>query len=54
MIVENGGQSGGTFGMFHELAARNRSFEMLSVFRPWQPAMTGGEAPERLEGQRVR
>jgi putative ABC transport system permease protein len=53
MILENGGQSGGTFGIFHELAARSRLFETLSVFRRWQPAMTGREEPERLEGQRV-
>ncbi|HLK18941.1 MAG TPA: ABC transporter permease [Bryobacteraceae bacterium] len=42
-----------TFGTFRELSARNRSFEALATFRAWQPAMTGSDVPERLDGQRV-
>ncbi|MFQ5744405.1 MAG: ADOP family duplicated permease [Acidobacteriota bacterium] len=42
-----------TFGTYLELSERTRSFEALSVFKPWQPTLTGGEEPERLEGQRV-
>jgi len=42
-----------TYGTYHELAERNRSFESLSAFEPWQPALTGAEKPERLDGQTV-
>lgn len=42
-----------TFGSFHGLIERNRSFEGMAVMKPWQPAMTGATEPERLEGQRV-
>lgn len=40
-----------TFGTYRELLARNRSFESLACFDPWQPVSTGGDKPERLEGQ---
>jgi putative ABC transport system permease protein len=53
MILENRGRSGGTFGMYRELAERNRSFEAIAVLKPWQPTMTGAGQPERFEGQRV-
>jgi putative ABC transport system permease protein len=45
-----------SFGTFHGLAERSRSFDALAVMKPWQPAMTAGKSskePERLEGQRV-
>lgn len=41
------------FGTYRELAERSRSFESMAVFEPWQPAMTGGTQPERLNGQSV-
>jgi putative ABC transport system permease protein len=43
----------GTFGMYSGLAARTRAFESMAVFKSWQPALTGADQPERLEGQRV-
>lgn len=55
-IVEHtadGGRNPGTFGMYHALSARVRSFEHLAVFAPWSPALTGDARPERLVGQRV-
>jgi putative ABC transport system permease protein len=42
-----------TFGSFHGVAERNRSFQALAVMKPWQPSMSGGVQPERFEGQRV-
>jgi putative ABC transport system permease protein len=42
-----------TFGTYHELSQRSRSFEATAVIKPWQPTMTGSAEPERLEGQRV-
>jgi putative ABC transport system permease protein len=48
-----GTQNAGTFGMYHELAARVRSFSAIAVFKSWQPTITGATEPERLEGQRV-
>ena len=41
------------FGTYRELAERNRSLDALAIFEPWQPAMTGGTQPERIEGQSV-
>jgi predicted permease len=53
----NGARVDGTYGSYHELAARSRSFETLAVFKAWQPTVTGTAAnaaePERLEGQEV-
>lgn len=40
-----------TFGTYRELVTRSRSFDQLATFEPWQPVLTGGDAPERLEGQ---
>ncbi len=40
-----------TFGTYRELSARNRSFQTLATFAPWQPVLTGEDTPERLEGQ---
>ena len=42
-----------TFGTYREIVQRSRSFESLTVMRPWQPTLTGQAEPERLEGQRV-
>lgn len=42
-----------TYGSFRELEERTRSFEALAVTRRWEPTLTGGVEPERLDGQRV-
>ena len=42
-----------TFGTFRGLTDRSHSFDSTAVMMPWQPAMTGGDQPERFEGQRV-
>ncbi len=55
-IVEQGSDgspSSGTFGMYRGLVERARSFDAMAVLKSWQPAMTGQDQPERLEGQRV-
>src|SRR5215831_16258421 len=41
------------FHTYREVADRNRSFESLAVMKAWQPAVTGGDRPERLDGQQV-
>jgi putative ABC transport system permease protein len=48
-----GARLGGTFGTYLELTQRSRSFDAIAAIKPWQPTMTGGAEPERLEGQRV-
>ena len=48
-----GQRSEAAFGTFRELQQRSHSFESMAVFESWQPAMTGGAQPERLEGQSV-
>jgi putative ABC transport system permease protein len=48
-----GARSELSFGNYRELAQRSRSFESMTIFEPWQPALTSGEQPERLEGQSV-
>jgi putative ABC transport system permease protein len=42
-----------SFGIFRELTQRSHSFDAVTICEPWQPAMTGGAQPERLEGQSV-
>ncbi len=42
-----------TFGNYRELAERTRSFAAMAVMRPWQPTLSGGAEPDRVEGQRV-
>ena len=42
-----------TFGTFRGLTDRSHSLDSSAVMKPWQPAMTGGDQPERFEGQRV-
>ena len=49
----DGSRGAGTFGMYRGLVERNRSFEALAVYKPWQPTLTGADQPERFEGQRV-
>ena len=44
---------GMTFGTYREFVQRSRSFTAIAVARLWQPALTGLDEPERLEGQRV-
>lgn len=51
--VGDGGPVPTTFGTYTEIDRRSRVFESLSVFQPWQPTLTGGAEPERLEGQSV-
>jgi putative ABC transport system permease protein len=56
MILEirsDGLRNAGTFGMYRQLAERNRSFDAIAVFKPWQPTMTGADQPERFDAQRV-
>ncbi len=54
-ILENTGtrRTQGTFGMYRSLVERSRSFEAMSVFKPWRPTITGSGQPERFDGQRV-
>src|ERR1700733_11078296 len=49
----DGSPQPGTFGTFHGLRERTRSFDDIAVMKPWQPAMVGTGQPERFEGQRV-
>lgn len=42
-----------TFHTYREVAERNRSFDSLAVIKPWQPTLTGGDQPERFDGQKV-
>ena len=42
-----------TFHTFQELAERNRTFDSLAVMKLWQPALSGVDQTERLDGQRV-
>ncbi|HEX2330028.1 MAG TPA: permease prefix domain 1-containing protein, partial [Candidatus Angelobacter sp.] len=41
------------FGTFYGLRERSRSFDAISVFKAWQPAISSDAQPERLEGQSV-
>lgn len=50
---ESGERDAQAFHTYQEVAQRNRSFESLSVIKPWQPTLSGSDAPERLDGQRV-
>lgn len=42
-----------TFHTYRELVERNRSFEAIAVMNPWEPALTGADHPERIDGQKV-
>ena len=52
-VTADGARAEQTFGTYRELAERSRTLEAIAVMRPWQPTITGGTEPERLEGQRV-
>jgi len=52
-MQRDGSRNAGTFGMYRGLAERALVFESLAVAKVWQPTLTGGGRPERLEGQRV-
>lgn len=55
-IVEtwrDGSRADATFGMYRGFADNAGSFDAFSVYRAWQPTITGGDRPDRLEGQRV-
>jgi hypothetical protein len=51
--AQNGAPAEPTYGTYEELASRSRSFETLSAADGWRPSLTGTDAAERLEGQRV-
>jgi putative ABC transport system permease protein len=51
--AEDGSRIPQTFHTFRELAERSRSLEAIAVMKPWQPALTGADHPERFDGQRV-
>ena len=42
-----------TFGSFLEVEQRSRTLESTAVWRTWEPALSGFDIPERLEGQSV-
>jgi putative ABC transport system permease protein len=49
-----GARSQLAFGTYRELKQRSSAlFDAVTIFEPWQPAMTGGAQPERIEGQSV-
>jgi putative ABC transport system permease protein len=52
-VRKDGSAGKATFGMYRELAARNQSFDALSLFASWQPTVTANGEPHRLEGERV-
>jgi putative ABC transport system permease protein len=52
-VGNDGSRNPGTFGMYRGIVDRNRSFEAVAVFKPWQPTLTGPDQPERLDGQHV-
>lgn len=52
-VGEDGSRSPQTFHTYRELSERSRSFDTLSVMKPWQPTLNGADHPERLDGQQV-
>jgi len=48
-----GGPRMPNFADYVGLNERSRSFDAMAATRGWQPTITGGDQPERLEGQRV-
>ena len=50
---KDGAHSNMGWETFHDLAEQARSFDALAAMGSWQPAITGGTTPDRLEGQRV-
>jgi len=51
--IYQGARSAVTFHTYRELAERDRSFDSVAVMKMWQPALTGADQPERLDGQTV-
>src|SRR5262249_863511 len=51
--ADNGARLEVTFGTYREVVARSRVFEATAALKAWQPAVTGGTEPERLDGQGV-
>jgi putative ABC transport system permease protein len=51
--IFQGARSDVTFHTYRELVERARSFDSMAVLEMWQPAMTGADEPERLDGQTV-
>jgi putative ABC transport system permease protein len=52
-VYPDGGKSDGSWGMYHFMSQRTRSLDAIAVVRAWEPVITGGDHPERLDGQRV-
>jgi putative ABC transport system permease protein len=50
---EDGSRVPQAFHTYRELAARNRAFDTIAVMKIWQPTLTGGDQPERFDGQQV-
>jgi putative ABC transport system permease protein len=50
---EDGSRIPQTFHTYRELAERSRTLDAIAVVKPWQPTLTGGEQPERFDGQQV-
>ena len=44
-VGEDGSRSPQTFHTYRELSERSRSFDTLSVMKPWQPTLTGADHP---------
>jgi putative ABC transport system permease protein len=51
--AEDGSRIPQAFHTYRELVERNRSFDALAVMKPWQPTLTGGDQPERFDGQQI-
>lgn len=52
-VADDGSRAPQTFHTYRELSERSHSFESTAVMKPWQPALTGTNSPQRLDGQRV-
>jgi putative ABC transport system permease protein len=50
---EDGSRIPQTFHTYRELVERSRTLDAIAVVKPWQPTLTGGEQPERFDGQQV-
>lgn len=51
--ADDGTRLAETFHTYRELTERSRSFESTAALKTWQPALTGADRPERIDGQRV-
>ncbi|HYK10375.1 MAG TPA: ABC transporter permease [Gemmatimonadales bacterium] len=49
----NGQRALESYGNYREILTRSRSFDALTVFKAWQPTLTGAAEPERLDAQLV-